>query len=150
MADDFQLTYTLDTSSLDRKLHGITAKLTDLSRPLMLAKDVILRETDQQWPSAGSHLGTPWKARTPQIGPDNHRTDTWPLLERTGAMRKSFGFRSAKDSMTIFNRATYFPYHQSSTPRRRLPHRPMLVLNERLKELIVKIFQAELRQSLNA
>jgi phage gpG-like protein len=148
MMDGFQLTYTLDTAALDRKILGITTKLKDLSRPLTLSKDFILRETDQQWPSEGSHLGTPWKARTPQLGEEGSRVDTWPLLEKSGAMRKSFGFRSTKDSMTLFNTATYFPYHQSSTARRRLPHRPMLVLNNSLKESIVKIFQAELVQAL--
>jgi len=145
MADGFALSYTLDTRALDRKILGITTKLKDLSRPLMLSKDTVLQETDQQWSSEGSHLGTAWKARKPQQGKDGQRVDTWPLLEKTGKMRKSFSFQSTKDSMRIFNTASYFPYHQSSASRRKLPHRPMLVLSPKLKEQIVKIFQAELR-----
>lgn len=54
----------------------------------------------------------------------------------TGKMKRSFHYKNTKDSVTISNRADYFKYHQSALPRRRLPRRQMIGINDKVRRLV--------------
>ena len=57
-------------------------------------------------------------------------------------MRKAFQKRVTESNVTIDNPTSYFVYHQSRAPRKRLPRRVMMQLRQQEAEMIVKTFQA--------
>ena len=70
-------------------------------------------------------------------------------LVRSGRMKRSFTSESGKDFVLITNTAPYFKYHQSALPRKKLPRRIMMKLDEKRKQKIVKLFQEELIKKAN-
>jgi phage gpG-like protein len=62
-------------------------------------------------------------------------------LQRTGKMKNSFIHKEAKDYVLITNTAPYFKYHQSKLPRRKLPRRIMMKIDESRRQRIIKYFQ---------
>jgi len=78
----------------------------------------------------GAVFGEKWA-----IGPYYHR------LQRTGKMKNSFIHKEAKDYVLITNTAPYFKYHQSKLPRRKLPRRIMMKIDESRRQRIIKYFQ---------
>lgn len=102
---------------------------------------------DDNFSSRGALFGSPWKPRVPQYR-GGMRVDTWPLLEKTGRMRRAFAQNLGPDYVEIFNPTDYYKYHQSNKPRRKLPRRIMLKLDEIRKTFIVKEFQEHIRRAL--
>ena len=125
-------------NEVKRRLIIVTAGLKDLSKPLIRAKDTVLRETDRQWGSKGKNLGTPWKGRKV--------SQPWPILQKTGNLRGSFTWKpqSPTKSVTILSRLEkdYFPYHQAGKGDM---HRPMLVLSPAL----IKSIEFEFKSYIN-
>lgn len=128
--------------AVKQRIAGVQSKLDNLSIPLLKAKDYVLKETDKQFTTKGSNLGTPWKSRT--------KSYSWPILDKTGKMRKGFRFKptSPKDRITIYNIIDYFKYHQSARARQKLPRRQMLVVNNQIKKGVKKVFQNYLKTAL--
>ena len=93
---------------------------------------------DEVFQTEGRVIGEPWVS-----GPYYNK------LQRTGIMRNSFIYQSAKDYVLVTNTAPYFKYHQSRLPRKKLPRRIMMKLDERRKQSIIKLFQAELISKAN-
>lgn len=62
------------------------------------------------------------------------------LLEATGEMKNGFLTMWRPDMAEIWNKATYFKYHQSNQPRSKMPRRVMIKLAAAQKDQIVKIF----------
>ena len=58
-----------------------------------------------------------------------------PLI-RTGTMKNSFYDKVSTNSVEIGNEAPHFVYHQSSAPRTRIPYRPMLAVNDKVKTIV--------------
>lgn len=71
-------------------------------------------------------------------GPNYHR------LQVTGNMRNSFIASSAREYVIVENTAEYFKYHQSNKPRKKLPRRVMMKLDEARKRQIIRLLQAEM------
>lgn len=70
------------------------------------------------------------------------QTKPWPLLEKTGRLRKGYYDQlQGSDTLVIGNRTAYFGYHQSNQPRSRLPRRIMLKIDEARRNFIFKAFQ---------
>ena len=67
----------------------------------------------------------------------------------SGALMEGFSFKptTPKDSITLFNDVPYFKYHQSSAPRKKLPRRAMMVLDDTRKEHVMKMFQRALQEA---
>lgn len=95
---------------------------------------------DSNFSSRGALFGQPWAKRK-----DNK---SHPILEKTGRMRRSFNQRLGDNYVEISNSAQQFKYHQSNKPRRKLPRRVMLKLDEIRRRYIVKTFQQHIRESL--
>lgn len=67
-------------------------------------------------------------------------------LERTGKMRNSFVASVGKNQVTITNSAPYFKYHQSSAPRRVLPRRIMLGVNNPITAKTLELLNNGIRR----
>lgn len=97
-----------------------------------------LRKTfDMNFSTRGAEYGG-WKPRKPQMS-KGRRIDTWPLMEKTGRLRKNFKQDTTNTSVTLFNPTSYFPYHQQGTSR--LPRRVMMALREQDGRMIVGTIQ---------
>lgn len=90
----------------------------------------------------GKEIGESWESRT--------KSYPWPILEKTGRMRKGFKFNADDSSVEIYNIADYFVYHQSREPRRKLPRRVMMKLAEKQKNMIIKRFHETFIKKLQA
>lgn len=90
----------------------------------------------------GREIGEPWAKRKDKL--------SHPILEKTGKMRKSFKYKTGKDSVEIYNITDYFKYHQSRMPRRKIPRRIMMKLDNKRKVNIMKKLHTYLYYSLKA
>lgn len=85
----------------------------------------------------GREIEEKWKPRKQPTG-------SWPLLEKTGRMRKGFEYRASSDRVEISNPVPYFVFHQSGKPRRKLPRRVMMKLATKQKSKIMKRFHQDI------
>lgn len=126
---------------LSREL-GISADhIKDWRKPFTEIGGELLKTWQLNFDTQGSTLGEQWKPRKDK--------NPWPLLQKTGAMRKSFyatpqGF----DTLVLGNRDSKFPFHQSNSSRSRLPRRVMMKLAEAQRTFIQKAFQAHIVESI--
>lgn len=72
---------------------------------------------DDRFDARATPSGVPWAPRKPPTG-------TWPLLEKTGAMRRGFQVRAQTTGVTVTNTQEYAQFHQTGT--RYMPARPIL------------------------
>lgn len=117
---------------LSRELIGINTNLNNFRQPLQRSRDQLLSTTQLNFGVVGSMMGG-WKPRK--------RIYAWPLLQKSGRMRRNFQSKVSSNMMEIWNPTSYFPYHQSNRPRRRLPRRVMLKIIGQDKRRIQKFFQ---------
>lgn len=97
--------------------------------------------------SQGGVLGVQWPtlaASTMLYKAKKYRQYTTVPLIATGAMKGSFKADATSNSVIVSNTAPYFPYHQSSAPRRKIPYRPMMAINAPLKSTIKAIIQKDI------
>jgi phage gpG-like protein len=90
----------------------------------------------------GREIGESWAKRKDKL--------SHPILENTGKMRKSFRYKTGRDSVEIYNVVDYFQYHQSNKPRRKIPRRIMMKLDDKRKTNIMKRLHTYLYRSLKA
>lgn len=81
--------------------------------------------------SQGQVFGKPWPPLKNSAG--KSKSFVGQPLERTGTMRNAFEFDAKEMEVKISNPTPYFPFHQSSAPRRVLPRRVMLGFNGTIK-----------------
>ena len=113
-------------------------------KPLAKVGDTLLKSFDLNFSSRGALFGG-WAPRKPQYKAGK-RVDSWPLLEKTGAMRKGFSSDVTDDYVKLENKLPYFKYHQSNEPRKKIPRRIMMKIDQQRRNEIVKIFQAYIIQ----
>ncbi len=99
-------------------LKGVSDRSKNMMTPLRKSADVVMSSIRKNFSTAGSLLQKPWQAR--------RMVYSWPILNKTGAMKGGFLATVTNSAATISNRDPKFKYHQSSAPRRRLPRREML------------------------
>ena len=63
-------------------------------------------------------------------------------------MREGFSGVASQYQVVVSNSAPYFVYHQSNQPREKLPRRVMMKMDNKRKELIVKIIQESVGETL--
>jgi phage gpG-like protein len=136
----FQLSFSIEgDKQFSRRLHIVTDGVSDFTNPLKQVSTELHKTFQLNFSQRGGLFGG-WPERTPQFK-KGQRTDTWPLLEKTGVMRKSFLTSSTKTKIELTNSAEYFKYHQSNQPRKRIPRRVMMKIDQDRKTFIVKTFQ---------
>ena len=117
---------------LSRKLIGVSTDLNNFRVPLERSKSQLLHTTEMNFKASGRLMGG-WQPRKRLYG--------WPILNKTGRMKNGFKSKVSSTRMEIWNPTTYFKYHQSNKPRRKLPRRVMLKIIGQDKRRIQKSFQ---------
>lgn len=107
-------------------------KAKNLQAPLKESADYMMKVIDQNFDSHGGVWGK-WKRRK--------KAYPWRMLEKTGAMRRGFCSRIYTKQAEISNLRPYFKYHQSRQPRKYLPRRVMMAIEEQQAREITRIFQ---------
>ena len=72
---------------------------------------------DERFEARADPSGSPWAPRKPPTG-------SWPILERTGKMRRGFKVIATAAQMKVLNDRPYLQYHQTGTSR--MVARPVL------------------------
>jgi len=144
----FRLRFTVEgVPELSRVLIEEYQKLEDFKKPLWKSSRLILADVETNFETEGSLAGG-WAPLAPSTVAGRIREGyggAHPILQKTGALRRSF--YSKVDSKRAFISASspYYGFHQSIRPRTRLPRRPMLLLTDRTKENIVEEFHKFVR-----
>lgn len=135
------LTATIEgDKELSRKLMTIPNDISNFKEPLFKIGREVRISVDANFDSRGALFGERWQPRK-----DNK---SHPLLEKTGRMRRAFSQNLGMDYVEIYNTADYFKFHQSNAPRKKLPRRVMLKLDQIRKIFIVKEFQAHIQKAI--
>lgn len=120
---------------------GIKADhIKDFSKPLKESADELMKSFQLNFDSEGGLFESGgWVPRKQNY--------SWPILQKTGAMRGSFAAEVSSDTATLTNWAPYFKYHQSNQPRKKLPRRIMMKIDEERRNFIIKAFQRHIIES---
>lgn len=135
-----------------QKLVALGPALTDFRKPLKdIGDELVKYYSGQVFESQGGVFGTPWAQLSPatQAYKAKHYAAYAAVpLVATGTMRKSFRSSVTPRRLVIDNTAPYFVYHQSTTPRHKLPRRPMLGVNDDVKSIIKQIITNDLNKKI--
>lgn len=137
---------------IERKLKRLGDTITDLKRPMdKIGKEAGRYFSNQGFASQGGVFGAPWQRLSPGYAiAKAGKYPGRPPLVKTGKMRNSFTHRSSKDSVIISNNASYFKYHQSTQPRKRLPRRQMMGVNDNINRMVRKHIRNEIVSKLRS
>lgn len=124
---------------LSRKFIKMPDNISNWKAPLFRSGREVMVSIEQNYAARGAVFGERWVPRK-----DNK---PHPLLEKTGRMRRSFHPRMGPDYVEISNSAEQFRYHQSIAPRKKIPRRLMMKLDEIRRRFIVREFQRHIRQA---
>lgn len=136
---DFSITIEGE-KQLSRRLLIVTDGIKDFTEPLRSSGNELQKTFQINMQQEGELFGG-WAPRVPRYK-DGQRIDTWPLLNRTGKMYDSFYSLVKPDSLILGNRSPYFKYHQSNKPRKKLPRRVMMKIDNQRKSFIMRALQA--------
>lgn len=125
---------------INRRLNIYTDGIKDFKPPLQLSASEFIRVYKANFATEGATLGEKWPARKPQFK-NGQRVDVWALLQKTARMRNSFQAQVSASELSIINTAAQFKYHQSNQPRKKLPRRRMMKIDEARKRFVVKALQ---------
>jgi phage gpG-like protein len=129
---------------MSRRLQNIGKGMKDFTPEFKTSTDFLkLYFTNEVFDTKGGAIGEPWKPRK------NESQYTYPILEKTGMMRRSFTTKNEPKQGMVWNAVDYFKYHQSRMPRVRLPRRIMMKLTEQLKSKVVQIFHKGVYNRIN-
>ena len=135
-----QLNVTLEgEKQLSRRLMTIPKDIDNFKFPLFRIGGEIRGAIDTNFSQRGALFGR-W---VPRKDNDGH-----PLLEKTGSMRRNFKQKLGSDYIEIFNPTSYFKYHQSNKPRRKIPRRVMMKIDDERKRFIQREFQKHVHEAL--
>ena len=133
-----QISFSIEGEvQLSRRLKGISVDARNWRPQLKKIGEYLVEVfSGPVFKTEGREIGEPWKKRKD--------SNTWPLLQRSGKMRRSFKHTVMMTSVNIMNTTDYFKYHQSKKPRRKLPRRIMMKLDNERKQGVVKIIHKSL------
>jgi phage gpG-like protein len=136
-----QLDFQVEGAEKVSRTLGITASaVRSFKEPLSAISRDLLKTFDMNFSARGALYGG-WAPRKPQYR-GGQRIDNWPLMEKTGRMRKSFKSKVSRTSVELFNPTPYFVCHQTNRRRSgRLPRRAMMKLRRQDADMVVKEFQ---------
>jgi phage gpG-like protein len=132
---------------LSRVLALTHSKVSNFKKPLWSSAKLILQDVERNFTTEGGLVGgwTPLAESTIRDRIRQGYGGAHPILQRTGALRKSFYSLVDSKRAVITSKSPYFGYHQSRQSRKRIPRRAMLVLTERTRQNIVEQFHKFLR-----
>lgn len=147
MPNYFELKFEVEgVAELHRVLGVAHAKVGNFKVPLTKASGLIMADVQRNFDTQGGLVGgwTPLSAST-IAGRLRAGYGAGPILQRTGALRKSFYSFVDEKKALVSSRSPYFAYHQSRAARTKIPRRVMLMLTENTKQNIVEAFNKFLR-----
>lgn len=115
-----------------RSLHDWSPEMREIKTTFkkFLTRDV--------FESEGAVFGRPWKPLSPTYRDFKRVTFSGRgILQRSGDLRKGWMFVSDDKSVTMENTVDYGIYHQSTRPRKKLPRRPLLHIDQARQDYIV-------------
>lgn len=115
---------------VSQMLREVGLELQDL-RPAMQDVGKYLKRYfgNDTFVSRGSVIGHPWPRLSTKYAARKARIYSGrPILVATGAMQRSFSYKSRPLEVEITNTAKHFVYHQSDAPRTIMPYRPMMAV----------------------
>ena len=117
--------------NVERRFKNIGKAVDDMRKPF----DEITREWsetfDKNFPATGSALNQPW--------PPRKRLYAWPILQKTGKLRKGFNRKIEKKEAEIENKVKYAKYHQFGTTF--LPVRRVIDVTDRMAKFAVNVIR---------
>jgi len=129
----------------------IGKQLKNFSQPLKKSNSLLRRAIDVNFKSEGTEFGEPWKPLSPVTLKQKSRLrfGQKQSLVRTGKMKRGFGSKLSTNNLEIFNPTSYFPFHQSNKPRKKLPRRIMLKIDEKRRNEILRQFTIFLNKTVS-
>lgn len=126
---------------LSRRFRGISLAGKDWKRTFQkVGNDLTGLFSGSVFETRGAEIGERWKARK--------GGGSWPLLERSGKMRRGFMFEAKSDSLQVYNITDYFKFHQSNKPRKKLPRRVMMKIDDKRRNMVVQTFHKDIQEKL--
>jgi phage gpG-like protein len=125
---------------LSRRLMTIPNDIDNWKIPLFRIGGEVRGAIDKNFSSRGALFGARWQPRKDNL--------PHPLLEKTTTMRRNFKQSLGPDYIEIFNPTPYFKYHQSNKPRRKIPRRVMMKIDDERKRFIQREFQKHINDAL--
>ena len=123
----------IQSQAVDETLDALTNKAR-VPRPALqkFARWATRREIPSNFMKSVNPYGERWKELAPAtLTKERVAFGTKPLV-KTGALARSFRFRTSGDNdLKIFSTKKFFVYHQSTKPRKRLPRRSALPDSDR-------------------
>ena len=138
-----ELTFSIEgEKQLLRRLNDVNKDFKNWRPEFEKTGRFLVRTFERNFDTQGKELGEPWKPLSSATLKQKKRAG-YPAtsLVRSGSLRKGFRSRGTNSEVVIGNVVSYFQYHQSNKPRRKIPRRIMMKLDEKRKQSIVKIFQ---------
>lgn len=124
---------------LSRRLLTIPSDISSFKIPLFRIGGELRGTFDKNFSARGALFGR-WQPRKDNL--------PHPLLEKTGSMRRNFKQSLGPDYIEIFNPTPYFKYHQSNKPRKKIPRRVMMKIDDERKRFIQREFQKHVNDAI--
>ena len=148
MADTFKILFRIEgVPELSRILIDEMKKVSNFKEPLTQAAKLIRQDVETNFTTEGGLVGG-WAPLTESTVKGRMRAGyggAHPILQRTGALRRSFYSLVDEKKAIISSKSPYFVYHQSRQSRTKIPRRAMLVLVEHTRQNIIEAFHKFLR-----
>jgi len=124
-------------------LISLNRRLKNINQPLKQSGRLFLKAIQDNYNTQGKTFGKPWKPLKPATIRAKQKLGYLGAgpLNRTGTMKRSFKMKMGKSEVIISNPTSYYPYHQSSAPRRVIPRRVTMRMDRERRTQIFKIFQ---------
>lgn len=132
------------------KLNRLGKSIYNLKHAMeLIGRDSAKYFSNQGYSSQGGVFGSPWPPlSTRTLTSKNKSYPGRPPLVRTGQMQNSFEYNANGSQVVITNSASYFKYHQSTLPRRKIPRRQTMGINNPIKKIITEHIHNEIRKKI--
>lgn len=140
------------TRQLKQKLTRLGSSLYDLRSSMgKIGNEAAKYYSNQGFNSQGGVFGANWSplARRTVLRKSKTYPGRQPLVA-TGKMRDGFTYSASARQVLIGNKMDYFKYHQSTLPRKKIPRRQTMGINNPIKNMIRDIIAAEVKGKIQA
>ena len=112
--------------SLEKKMLKMGSNIENLQPAFKKMQPKIINEYKENFPAKGKILESPWSERKYKY--------PWPLLVKTGKMKKTWLGKTKKRSLEIKNPVSYAKYHNFGTDK--LPIRKLVGVGKSINKII--------------
>lgn len=135
-----------------RRLNNLGQRLRNFDSAMRNIGDSVVKYyAGPGYASQGGVFGIVWPSLSPVYA--KRKAKFYPgrgILEASGNMKRSFDYESGIDSVSVTNTAPYAIYHQSTEPRSIMPYRPIMKVNDDVKDIVKSILQDDISDKLQS